>query len=66
MPKQDTTNHTPMRHFRLSDLTMEALDEIANRYHVDRTTALKIAVHGFIEYEGGGPKKKSKKSALPR
>ncbi len=57
-------NHTPIRHFRLGEPTMAALDSIASRYNVDRTTALKIAVHGFLEQEKGA-RKNPKKVSLP-
>jgi hypothetical protein len=58
----DAKNHTPVRHFRLGEPTMAAIDIIADRYQVDRTTALKIAVHGFLKYEIDAGKKSPKKS----
>jgi len=44
MPKQETTNHTPGRHFRLTDDTMLKLDALALHYAVDRTSMLKVLI----------------------
>ncbi len=48
MPKQKTENHTKARQFRLPEPTLAALDRIASRYQVDRTTAIKLAI-GFFD-----------------
>ena len=66
MPKQDTTNHTKAKQFRLGTETLEKLDALASFYSVDRTSMLKVLIADAFKQAVTPPAKKNqKKSNLP-
>ena len=49
MAKQDTSNHTTPRQFRLSDEINDLIDRLATHYDLNRTDIVRIAVRKLEE-----------------